>query len=203
MKPTKCQWTSLVAQMVKNVPAMQETRVGFSWVGKIPWRRKWQPTPVFFPGEFHGQRSLVGHRPLGHKELDTTEQLTHTHKCQAPSYILGTNETNSPGFIAYKGHSPRGKQPLVVLCYTDLRNLNYQRLCVWIWNHPQIGVPALVHTHGSSRRRPRVLTAVGFPQLLPPNSRQHFWAIMWPPLVSALGSPLGTQCLKVSTFEIR
>ena len=46
------------------------------WVRKIPWRREWQPTPVFFPGESHGQRSLVGYRPWGHKELDMTERLT-------------------------------------------------------------------------------------------------------------------------------
>ena len=46
--------------------------------GKIPWRRKWQPTPVFLPGESHGQRGLVGYSPRGHKELDTTEQL-HLH----------------------------------------------------------------------------------------------------------------------------
>ena len=39
------------------------------WVGKIPWRRKWQPTAVFLPGEFHGQRSLVGPSPLGHRRL--------------------------------------------------------------------------------------------------------------------------------------
>jgi len=37
------------------------------WVRKIPWRRKWQPTPVFLPGESHGQRSLVGYNPSGHK----------------------------------------------------------------------------------------------------------------------------------------
>ena len=47
--------------------------------GKIPWRREWQPTPVFLPGEFHGQRSLVSYSPWSHTELDTTEQLTHTH----------------------------------------------------------------------------------------------------------------------------
>ena len=46
------------------------------WTGKIPWRRKWQPTPVFLPREFHGQRSLAGHSPWDHKELDMTEQLT-------------------------------------------------------------------------------------------------------------------------------
>jgi len=57
----------MVAQMVKNLPAMQET-----WfnprVEKIPWRREWQPTPVFLPGESHGQRRLMGYSPWGHKE---------------------------------------------------------------------------------------------------------------------------------------
>ena len=43
------------------------------WVQKIPWRRKWQSTPVFLPGESHGQRSLVGYSPWDHKESDTTE----------------------------------------------------------------------------------------------------------------------------------
>ena len=46
------------------------------WVGKIPWRRKWQPTPVFLAGESHGWRSLVGYSPWGRKQSDTTEQLT-------------------------------------------------------------------------------------------------------------------------------
>ena len=45
-------------------------RHGFDpWVGKIPWHRKWQPTPVFLPGEFHGQKSLVGYSPQGRKSL--------------------------------------------------------------------------------------------------------------------------------------
>ena len=56
---------------------MQETRFD-PWVGKIPWRRKWQPTPVLLPGESHGQRSLVGYSPWGRKESDRTEQL-HCH----------------------------------------------------------------------------------------------------------------------------
>ena len=43
------------------------------WVGKIPWRKAWQPTPLFLPGEYHGQRSLVGYSPWGRKESDTTE----------------------------------------------------------------------------------------------------------------------------------
>ena len=46
------------------------------WVRKIPWRRKWQPTPVSLPADFHGQGSLAGYNPWGHKELDVTEDIT-------------------------------------------------------------------------------------------------------------------------------
>ena len=63
---------SLVAQTVKNLPAMQET-----WVREDPlWA--WQSTPVLLLGEFHGQRSMVGYSPWGCKESDTTERLTYT-----------------------------------------------------------------------------------------------------------------------------
>ena len=68
---------SLVTQLVKNLPAMHETRVWSSgW--KIHWRRKWQPTQVFLPGEFHVQRSLAGYSPWDHKESDTIVQLSFT-----------------------------------------------------------------------------------------------------------------------------
>ena len=58
-------------------------RCGFNpWVGKIPWRRKWQPTPVFLPGESHGQRSLAGYSPRGCEGSDTTKHSMQTHmKC--------------------------------------------------------------------------------------------------------------------------
>ena len=63
---------SLMTQMVKN--HLQCRRPGFdTWVGKIPWRRAWQPAPVFLPGESHVQRSLAGYSPWGCKELDMTE----------------------------------------------------------------------------------------------------------------------------------
>ena len=67
--------------MVKNPPAMQETWFNL-WVGKIPWRRKWLPTPLFLPGEFHGQRSLEGYSPWGCKELDMTDGLTLGSTCR-------------------------------------------------------------------------------------------------------------------------
>ena len=56
---------------------MQCGRLKFDpWVKKIPWRREWLPTPIFWPGESHGQKSLQGYSPWGHKESDMTEQLT-------------------------------------------------------------------------------------------------------------------------------
>ena len=51
------------------------------WVGKMPWRRAWQPTPVFLPGESHGQRSLAGYSPWGHRESDMTEVAEHARTC--------------------------------------------------------------------------------------------------------------------------
>ena len=60
---------------IKKLPAVQEPRV-HSWVRKIPWRRNRLPTPLFLPGKSHGQRSLVGYSPRGHKQSDTTERLS-------------------------------------------------------------------------------------------------------------------------------
>ena len=80
----------LVARMVNNLPAIQETRV-WSWVGKIPWKREWLPAPIFFPGEFHGQRSLAGYNPWVRKELDMTERLRlalHFSSVQLLSCVL-------------------------------------------------------------------------------------------------------------------
>ena len=68
-----------------------------AWFGKIRWRRKWQPTPVFLSGELHGQRRLVGYSPWGREESDTTEWLrhiymythTHTHIFLIPFSVPG------------------------------------------------------------------------------------------------------------------
>ena len=65
---------------VKNIHLQCRTPQFNPWVRKIPWRREWEPTPVFLPGKFRGQRSLVGYSPYGCKELDTTERLAHTQK---------------------------------------------------------------------------------------------------------------------------
>ena len=72
---------SLMAETVKNTPATQETLE--TWVQVLgqedfPQRRKWQPAPVFLPGEVQGQRSLSIYSPWGHKELDMIEMTEHT-----------------------------------------------------------------------------------------------------------------------------
>ena len=61
------------------------------WGRKIPWKRKWQPTSVFLPGKSHGQRSLTGYNPRGHKELDRTEPLSRTQPRNWPNiwYKMG------------------------------------------------------------------------------------------------------------------
>ena len=66
---------SLVAQRIKNLPAMQETQA-LSLGQEDPCRREWQSTPVFLPGEFHGQWTQVGYSLWCCKQLDTTERLT-------------------------------------------------------------------------------------------------------------------------------
>ena len=58
--------------VVKNMPVKAGDAGSIPGSGKIPWRRKWQPTPVFLPGKSHGQRSLVGSGPWGCKESDMT-----------------------------------------------------------------------------------------------------------------------------------
>ena len=82
---------SLVPQMVRIRP--QCGRPGFNpRVGKIPSRREWQPTPVFLLGEFHGQRSLEGYSPWGHKESDTTERLTFSLKISLAFWSPNSND---------------------------------------------------------------------------------------------------------------
>ena len=90
-----------------NEPTCQGRRCkrhGFDpWVGKIPWKRKWQPTPVFLPGTFHGQRSLAGYSLGGCKESDMMSTYTHTQtgisNGEWPFFTLGNKELETPDFF--------------------------------------------------------------------------------------------------------
>ena len=73
---------SQVTKVVKNLPASAGDVGDVGLIpasGRSPWRRAWQPTPAFLPGESHGQRSLNGYSLWGHKEPNTTEVTKHSH----------------------------------------------------------------------------------------------------------------------------
>ena len=85
-KCSQCSYQGLLWWLSGKESACQCRRHRFDpWVRMIPWRGKWQPTPVFLPGKCHGQRSLAGNSPWGYKESDTTEWLrkkrTQAHSC--------------------------------------------------------------------------------------------------------------------------
>ena len=103
-------WTSLVAQTVKNLPVMRETQVQ-SWVGKMPWRREWQPTLVFLPGESHGQTSLAGYSPWGRKELGMTERssLTSLWALVVKNLPAKAGDVRDVSLIPGSGRSPGGR----------------------------------------------------------------------------------------------
>ena len=92
-------------------------RHGFDlWVGKIPWRRASQCTPVLLPGEFHGQRSLAGYSPQGFKESDMTE-VTY-HAC-----MRCVDVSHGPLHIWFScdGHAGTGKSPPLFLLLPGLQ----------------------------------------------------------------------------------
>ena len=92
----------------------QEMRV-FSLAWEDPLGRKWQPTPVFLPGKFHGQRSLLGYSPWGCRESDTTEQLSTHHACSLSAVLKA--ELFTP---------------------QDAMLINSSRPHVWRWGHWEV-----------------------------------------------------------------
>ena len=103
-----CKGASLVAQTVKKTHLRCRKCEFDPWVVKIPWRREWQLTPVFLPGESHGQRSLVGSQSMGsqrvrHRLIEDetgssgeghahTRACTHTHTCSLPPWRMAVWE---------------------------------------------------------------------------------------------------------------
>ena len=77
---------------------------GILWVGKIPWRRKWQSTPVFFPGKSHGQRSLAGYSPWGHRESDDWVTNTHTEGHLSIISLVNTITQLLTSFLSHGDH---------------------------------------------------------------------------------------------------
>ena len=133
-------WASLVAQMVKNLPTMQET-----WVRSLcqddPLEKEMvQTTPVFLPEEFYGQRSLGGYSPWGPKVLDMTERFSLTHKILPSTtdyWLLHNFNLTTPERVEW------------ILSFSQLENLSpWDTKCVawiprkcWPWNLDYSGLP--------------------------------------------------------------
>ena len=103
------------ASQVKNLPASTGNRRSLR-VRKVPWKKEWQPTPLFLLGEVHGQRSLVGYSPWSCKELDTTDRLT-------VSLLTGGSASKESAWIAGDLGSIPGKEYSSSLEYFCLENL--------------------------------------------------------------------------------
>ena len=107
-------------------PCRRYKRHGFhSLVGKIPWRRKWQPSPVFLPGESHGQRSLAGYSPWGCKESDATE---HAHTYTYSSVFSMTISLST------------------VFCFRKKEKLTWWR-AVFVFSHSIVTAVIFIGTH--------------------------------------------------------
>ena len=87
---------------------MQETQEFNPWVGKMPWRRKWQPIPVFLPGEFHRQRSLVDYSPWGR----VAKSWTRLKQLGTHALSLGHQKTRIPNDFPSQSHSAWFSSPL-------------------------------------------------------------------------------------------
>ena len=92
-------------------PTCHCMRCGFNpWVGKVPWRRAQQPTPVPLPGKSHGQKSLAGYSPWGRKELDTTEVTPHSSRTAGNARMHPEVEASPV--------SPAGSSQITIQCST-------------------------------------------------------------------------------------
>ena len=139
-----------MAQLVKKKKkkCLQCRRPWFNhWSGKISWRKVTQPTPVFLPGEFHGQRSLAGYSPWGHKELNVTEWLTlNFHFANKGFKLLSLNydavEFSKPPqnlILPRRFPSSLPQMPSLAGKYLD-------PFCRWTKNHPIVPSSVLLLT---------------------------------------------------------
>ena len=134
-----------MAQQVKNPPAVQETQdmVFDPWVRKMPWRRKWQPTPVFLPGKSHGQRSLEVYVPWGHKRVGhdlVPRQQQHSNKLRLRSVELSSLITRGEDAI-YSVDSARANSPVATAAASNSSPLTTAAgmLILLVFREPSVG----------------------------------------------------------------
>ena len=143
------------------------------WVGKISWRRKWQPTPLFLPGEFCGLRSLVSYSPRGHKESDTTERLLKKKKILAWFAISSSKRSFQPRYrTCISCISCIGRWILFHWVISDLLNQ-----MLWVWSQHLALQQALMEilTHTGLRSTALVLACIPKQSSLSWNPDDYSW----------------------------
>ena len=121
---------SQVALVVKNSCLFRRRRFN-PWVGKIPWRRKWQPTPVFLPRKFHGQRSLLGYSPWGCKKSDATE---HVHT----SYLIMTSDSICSPNLCFFSYAYQ-----TVHCISTILDISHAPQTLMRWNRSTLSLKTI------------------------------------------------------------
>ena len=138
-----CSWFTGLPRWLSGKESPANAEDGFHpWVRKIPWRRKWQPTPVFLPGRSHGKRSLAGYSPWGHKrighDLVTKEQAWFTRLC---SFLLYSWVTQLCMYILF----------YILVHYGLSQDIGYCCLCYtvkhdWATEQQYSGARLLIHS---------------------------------------------------------
>ena len=132
VSPCVCGFLGSASDKESTCQCRRRKRPGFDpWVRKIPWRRKWQPTLVFLPGESHGQRSLMGYSPRGCKDSDTTE-CAHTPMCEHSS---PTRKTSLPWFRyssaeLWSREEASSREMVKVIWGRILKHVNFWRVVI-------------------------------------------------------------------------
>ena len=199
-----------MAQMAKCLPAVQET-CGFDlWVGKTPWRRKWQPTPVFLPGEFHGLRSLVGYSPWSRckeslqiffhfwKKIKTTYRKSNDVIC-SEYFQMVFSELTQPIHPLTPNTPPLPSLPLVTSCWAERKGRKLQVELIWCayfsspgpdgrkpWGQDLVNMRVLLKALGTGNSSPgRGQNASQFPKvdsqaMFEPWDQPHHSKPAWP-----------------------
>ena len=120
IKPCKWEWQGFPGGFIGKEPARQcrrHEKCRFdSWLGKIHWRRAWQPTPVFLPGEFHGQRSLAGYSLWGHRVGHNWSNLAQWEWQRLRRIFLRISKGGGRQTVKYNAAAAKSLQSCPTLC---------------------------------------------------------------------------------------
>ena len=215
-------YSNLVDQTVRNLPAMWETRID-PWVGKIPWRRQRQPSPVFLPGEFHGQSSRAGYSPciglqrVGHNCV--TDSFTFSgKKSQSETLTMDYTATVKTGFQKNEKYVSSDTRVYTALMRAGFRFPTEPQMiipilktgetgcrCLWGVRKRKGGVCVRLHPRGICTQKVRLPRMLGNPPISEldkdPHGQQllHLLYNLWG--LQGILSDLRCQCVHLRKSE--